>query len=102
MKKKILLIITIFVLAFLFGNGIAGIIDECVNVSFNGNKLNTMNWGLSFQNEGSTPVGNSSAEELRQYNAFYVGNEDDKKYISRLMWDMRMEILKNIRCIKET
>lgn len=78
-KKKILLIITIFVLAFLFGNGIAGIIDECVNVSFNGNKLNTMNWGLSFQNEGSTPVGNSSAEELRQYNAFYVGNEDDKK-----------------------
>ena len=83
MKKKILLIITIFALAFLFGNGIAGIIDECVNVSFNGNKLNTMNWGLSFQNEGSTPgYENGNTEKildaLKKHNApatfFVVGN----------------------------
>ena len=31
-------------------------------------------WGLSFQTEGQPPVGNVSAEELRQWNAFYVGD----------------------------
>ena len=31
-------------------------------------------WGLSFQTEGQPPVGNVSAETLRQWNAFYVGN----------------------------
>ena len=31
-------------------------------------------WGLSFQTEGQPPVGNVSAEDLRQYNAFYVGD----------------------------
>lgn len=31
-------------------------------------------WGLSFQTEGQPPVGNVSAEELRRWNAFYVGD----------------------------
>ena len=31
-------------------------------------------WGLSFQTEGQPPTGNVSAEELRRYNAFYVGD----------------------------
>ena len=35
-------------------------------------------WGLSFQTEGQPPVGNVSAEELRQYNAFYVGDTSQK------------------------
>ena len=35
-------------------------------------------WGLSFQTEGQPPVGNVSAEELRQYNAFYVGDTSRK------------------------
>ena len=35
-------------------------------------------WGLSFQTEGQPPVGNVSAEELRQYNAFYVGGTSRK------------------------
>ena len=35
-------------------------------------------WGLSFQTEGQPPVGNVSAEELRQYNAFYVGDTSKK------------------------
>ena len=32
------------------------------------------NWGLSFQNEGSAPVGNATAEYLAKYNAYYMGS----------------------------
>ena len=32
------------------------------------------NWGLSFQNEGSAPVGNATAEYLAKYNAYYMGD----------------------------
>lgn len=34
------------------------------------------NWGLSFQSQGTPPVGNASAAVLRQYDAFYVGDTD--------------------------
>lgn len=37
------------------------------------------NWGLSFQQEGQPPVGNASAEFLKQYNAYYVGDTSEKK-----------------------
>ncbi len=36
------------------------------------------NWGLSFQEEGKTPVGNASAEYLEKYDAFYAGDPSDK------------------------
>ncbi len=31
------------------------------------------NWGLSFPKEGQTPIGNATAEQLKAYNAYYVG-----------------------------
>lgn len=37
------------------------------------------NWGLSFQQEGQAPVGNASAEFLKKYNAYYVGDTSQKK-----------------------
>ena len=37
------------------------------------------NWGLSFQEEGKTPVGNATIEELRQYDAYYAQDTDEKK-----------------------
>ncbi|WP_195986276.1 delta-lactam-biosynthetic de-N-acetylase [Clostridium sp. D33t1_170424_F3] len=36
------------------------------------------NWGLSFQEEGKTPVGNASADFLKQYNAYYAGDPSEK------------------------
>ena len=36
------------------------------------------NWGLSFQTEGQAPVGNAGAEELAQYNAYYLGDTSEK------------------------
>ena len=37
------------------------------------------NWGLSFQEEGKTPVGNASDAYLRQYDACYAGDPSEKK-----------------------
>ena len=36
------------------------------------------NWGLSFQENGKTPIGNASADFLKQYHAYYAGSPDKK------------------------
>ena len=36
------------------------------------------NWGLSFITEGEPPVGNAAAEDLRQYDAYYIGDSSQK------------------------
>ncbi len=36
------------------------------------------NWGLSFQEEGQTPVGNVTFDELAQYDAYYAEDTDEK------------------------
>ena len=37
------------------------------------------NWGLSFQEEGKPPVANTTAEELKQFDAYYMQNTEEKK-----------------------
>ncbi|MFI3206427.1 MAG: delta-lactam-biosynthetic de-N-acetylase [Clostridia bacterium] len=37
------------------------------------------NWGLSFQSEGQTPIGNATKEYLEQYDSYFVGDETEKK-----------------------
>ncbi len=36
------------------------------------------NWGLSFQSAGNPPVANATAEELAEYNAYYIEETDQK------------------------
>ena len=36
------------------------------------------NWGLSFQGDGTRPVGNATIEELAQYDAYYAADTDEK------------------------
>ena len=36
-------------------------------------------WGLGFSEEGKAPNANQTAEELKQYGAYYIGNEEEKK-----------------------
>lgn len=36
------------------------------------------NWGLSFQEEGKTPVGNADSQELARYDAYYADDTDEK------------------------
>lgn len=35
-------------------------------------------WGLSYRESGKTPEGNASKEFLKQYNAYYAGDENEK------------------------
>lgn len=37
------------------------------------------NWGLGFQEEGKRPTGNASMEELKNYNAWYAADTDEKQ-----------------------
>lgn len=36
------------------------------------------NWGLSFQEEGKSPVGNATFDELKEYNAYYAEDTEEK------------------------
>lgn len=40
--------------------------------------LETGSWGLSFRTEGAPPVGNAGTEQLKQYNAAYIGDTSQK------------------------
>lgn len=40
--------------------------------------LQSENWGLGFGAEGTQPSGNVSADALREYDAYYVGNPEEK------------------------
>lgn len=36
------------------------------------------NWGLSFREDGKAPIANATARALKEYNAYYVGSDDEK------------------------
>ena len=42
------------------------------------NKASADSWGLSFQTPGQVPIGNATAEELREHDAFFTGNINEK------------------------
>ena len=45
---------------------------------FMGSSLETGSWGLSFRQEGAPPVGNAGKDQLKAYNAAYVGDPNRK------------------------
>ena len=45
---------------------------------FSHKSLETGSWGLSFRQEGAAPVGNAGIEQLKQYDAAYIGNTGEK------------------------
>lgn len=68
MKKRDLLILLIAV-----------VIALAVSVSvFASSSLSTGSWGLSFRQEGAPPIGNAGKDQLRQYQAAYIGNTNEK------------------------
>lgn len=40
--------------------------------------LETGNWGLSFREEGSPPIGNAGVDQLKVYDAAYIGDTSEK------------------------
>ena len=41
--------------------------------------LTSENWGLGFSTEGEAPTANETPEELKQWGAYYIGNQNEKK-----------------------
>ena len=45
---------------------------------FMGSVLETGSWGLSFRQEGAAPIGNAGVDQLKKYDAAYIGNQQEK------------------------
>lgn len=78
--KKMALTIVLLAAAFLAGRGVAYVRYEKFGeqaIPTNGS-VSSENWGLGFGQEGSQPTGNASVEELKQYDAHYVGDNTEK------------------------
>ena len=56
---------------------------------FAGSVLETGSWGLSFRTEGSAPIGNAGVDQLRTYDAVYLG--DTSKKVIYLTFDAGYE-----------
>ncbi len=41
-------------------------------------EVSAQNWGLSFQTKGQAPIGNLSADTLKQWNGYYCGDINEK------------------------
>ncbi len=58
---------------------IAIAIAVAVSVSvFSGSAITTGSWGLSFRQPGAAPIGNAGRDQLAQYDAFYLGDPEEK------------------------
>ena len=81
--KKILFVcfrrLLFLTLAFLLGS-LAGKAELSLGIHpVSGPVLSTSeNWGLSFPEEGTLPTANASIEELKQYDAYYAQDTDEK------------------------
>ena len=64
-----------FVILFL---AIAAAVAVTVQV-LAGSRLETGSWGLSFRQEGAPPVGNAGKDQLKAYDAAYIGDTSRKK-----------------------
>ena len=76
-KRKLLQTTLLFTLAFFAGRLAAQVTEyneasRAVAASAEGE------WGLRFPGEGQMPVGNATADYLKQYNAYYVQDTQDK------------------------
>ena len=56
---------------------------------FRGSALETGNWGLSFRQEGATPIGPASVDTLKEYDAAYLG--DTSQQVIYLTFDAGYE-----------
>ena len=45
---------------------------------FMGSRIETGSWGLSFRQEGAPPIGNAGKDQLRAYDAAYIGDSTRK------------------------
>ena len=69
----------LFALSFLVGAAARGIVQHFAPPDAVTTSASSSSWGLSFQEEGKTPVGNASSEELSAYDAYYAADPSQNK-----------------------
>jgi peptidoglycan-N-acetylmuramic acid deacetylase len=74
--KNIVGIVFIFILAYFLGGGVAILANAYGNVSRF--KASEENWGLGFPEDGQSPKANATADELKKYDAYYIGDTNKK------------------------
>ena len=55
-----------------------GFIDLTGGADRSGGALPTGSWGLSFRQEGAPPIGNAGIDQLKRYDAAYIGSTSEK------------------------
>ncbi len=63
--------------AFLLG-AVTGKLTSFLSFETVQTSAESSNWGLSFQEEGKKPVANATIEELKQYDAYYAEDTEEK------------------------
>ena len=66
-KRDLILLITALVVALALAVHVMG-----------SSVMETGNWGLSFRTEGESPIGPASSEQLKKYDAAYLGDTSEK------------------------
>ena len=62
-KRDIVILILAIAIAVVVGIGVLA-----------GSRIETGSWGLSFRQEGAPPIGNAGKDQLKQYDAMYLGD----------------------------
>lgn len=75
--KKGICLVLLFALMFMTGRGVAEIqTGQTIGTFSIAGQAD--NWGLGFGDEGAQPTGNVTADELKKYDAYYVGDNSEK------------------------
>ena len=64
--------------AFILGSTLGVFTGQIPRSQETSSAAQSTGWGLSFQEEGKRPAGNASIDDLKQYNAYYASDTDQK------------------------
>ncbi len=71
-RKKIIILSLVFIILYFLGGGIAMLKNAYAQERLK--ESSTDNWGLGFGTKGQPPTGNATPDELKKYNAYYIGD----------------------------
>ncbi|HHU74568.1 MAG TPA: polysaccharide deacetylase family protein [Clostridiales bacterium] len=75
-NKRIFMTVILFITCFFLGVGISRIKNASKEVLLK--RAKEENWGLGFTEKGRPPTGNATADELKKYDAYYIGDTNEK------------------------
>lgn len=83
--RKCIIVAVILICAYFFGGGVAMLVQVYGKNIVRGEE----NWGLGFPIEGQPPKANATADELKKYDTYYIG--DTSKKVIYLTFDCGYE-----------